>query len=46
MNNLKDKEKDTNEKKTETTQDELSWAESAKEDLEEFIESQGVYLRQ
>lgn len=26
--------------------DETSWAEEAKEDLEEFIESQGIHIRQ
>lgn len=26
--------------------DESSWAEEAKEDMEEFIESQGIYIRQ
>ena len=26
--------------------DEASWAEEAKEDLEEFIESQGIHIRQ
>ena len=26
--------------------DDPSWAEEAKEDMEEFIESQGIYIRQ
>ncbi len=37
----------TEEKKTDINkQDQPSWAESAKEDLEEFIELQGIYIRQ
>ncbi len=36
----------TNGSKHNLIPDETSWAEEAKEDLEDFIESQGVHIRQ
>ncbi len=47
-----EKEKDseaitkTNGDKHNLMPDETSWAEEAKEDLEDFIESQGIHIRQ
>lgn len=37
---------ETNGDKHNLIPDEPSWAEEAKEDLEDFIESQGIYIRQ
>ena len=37
---------ETNGSKHNLMPDETSWAEEAKEDLEEFIESQGIHIRQ
>lgn len=37
---------ETNGDKHNLIPDEHSWAEEAKEDMEEFIESQGIYIRQ
>ena len=37
---------ETNGNKHNLMPDESSWAEDAKEDLEEFIESQGIHIRQ
>ena len=45
-NNIKKDVSQINKDSESPVQDEASWAESAKEELEDFIESQGVYLRQ
>lgn len=37
---------ETNGNKHNLIPDETSWAEDAKEDLEDFIESQGIHIRQ
>lgn len=37
---------ETNGDKHDLIPDDPSWAEKAKEDLEDFIESQGIYIRQ
>lgn len=46
-----DDEKNKNQVKSESEKnknndDEKSWAEEAKQELEDFIESQGIYIRQ
>lgn len=44
--NFDEKKKQDEKLKTQPVDEEPSWAENAKEDLEEFIESQGIYIRQ
>lgn len=54
MNDKKDNENNANERKPEKTNgdkhnlipDETSWITDAKEEMEDFIESQGIHIRQ
>ena len=45
---MDDKEKETKkpEKKTDETSDDKTWVDDMKQELEDYIEEQGIYIRQ
>ena len=43
---MDDKEKKEPEKKTDETSDDKTWVDDMKQELEDYIEEQGIYIRQ